>query len=94
MFSQHSQLFRNGWLIVGCFKSSRNYLVYSGREQVQQIYFCDEKMKIAGSDRKYLSSEHCRLIVLGARVAQWVRSLDLTTHTSLSPIRRGFAPIF
>ena len=31
---------------------------------------------------------------LGARVAQWVRSLDLTTHTSLSPIRRGFAPGF
>jgi hypothetical protein len=30
----------------------------------------------------------------GARVAQWVRSLDLTTHTSLSPIRRGFAPGF
>jgi hypothetical protein len=25
------------------------------------------------------------------RVAQWVRSLDLTIHTSLSPIRRGFA---
>ena len=30
----------------------------------------------------------------GARVAQWDRSLDLTTHTSLSPIRRGFAPSF
>jgi hypothetical protein len=30
----------------------------------------------------------------GARVAQWARSLDLTTHTSLSPIRRGFAPSF
>jgi hypothetical protein len=30
----------------------------------------------------------------GARVAQWVRSLDLTTHTSLSPRRRGFAPSF
>ena len=59
-----------------------------------EAYFCDEKMKIAGSDRKYLSSEYCRLIVLGARVAQWVRSLDLTTHTSLSPIRRGFAPGF
>ena len=29
----------------------------------------------------------------GARVAQWVRSLD-TTHSSLSPIRRGFAPGF
>jgi len=31
---------------------------------------------------------------VGARVAQWVRSLDLTTHTSLSPIRREFAPGF
>jgi hypothetical protein len=30
----------------------------------------------------------------GARVAQWVRSLDLTTHASLSPIRRGFASSF
>ena len=30
----------------------------------------------------------------GAQVAQWVRSLDLTTHTSLSPIQRGFAPGF
>jgi len=27
-------------------------------------------------------------------VAQWVRSLDLTAHTSLSPIRHGFAPSF
>ena len=31
---------------------------------------------------------------LGARMAQWVRSLDLTTRTSLSPIRREFAPGF
>ena len=30
----------------------------------------------------------------GARVPQWVWSLDLETHTSLSPIRRGFAPMF
>ena len=30
----------------------------------------------------------------GARVAQWIRSLDLTTHTSLSPMRRGFVPGF
>jgi hypothetical protein len=30
----------------------------------------------------------------GGRVAQWVRSLDLTTRTSLSPIRRGFAPAY
>ena len=27
-------------------------------------------------------------------MAHWVRSLDLTIHTSLSPIRRGFAPGF
>ena len=32
--------------------------------------------------------------VSGAGVAQWVRSLDLTTHTSLSSIRRGFVPGF
>jgi hypothetical protein len=31
---------------------------------------------------------------LWTQVAQWVRSLDLTTHTSLSPIRHGFAPGF
>jgi hypothetical protein len=59
-----------------------------------EAYFCDEKMKIAGTDRKYLSLEYCCLIVLGARMAQWVRSLDLTTHTSLSPIWRGFTPGF
>jgi hypothetical protein len=30
----------------------------------------------------------------GARLVQWVRSWDLTAHTSLSPIRHGFAPNF
>ena len=30
----------------------------------------------------------------GAKVTQWVRSLDLTVHTSLLSIRRGFAPSF
>ena len=34
------------------------------------------------------------LAIFGARVAEWVRSLDLTAHTSLSPIRRGFVPSF
>ena len=29
-----------------------------------------------------------------AQVAQWVKSLDLTVHTSLSPIRREFASSF
>ena len=32
--------------------------------------------------------------LLRARVAQWVKSLDLATHASLSPIRRGFVPSF
>ena len=32
--------------------------------------------------------------LVGAQVAEWVRSLDLTTRTSLSPIRLGFAPSF
>ena len=32
------------------------------------------------------------LLSYSIRVAQWVRSLDLTTHTSLSPIRYGFSP--
>jgi hypothetical protein len=30
----------------------------------------------------------------GAWVAQWARSLDLTAHTSLSPIWHGFVPSF
>jgi hypothetical protein len=34
------------------------------------------------------------LIKSGARVVQWVRSLVLTAHTSLSPIRHGLAPSF
>ena len=29
-----------------------------------------------------------------SRVVQRVRSVDLTAHTSLSPIQRGFAPGF
>ena len=36
----------------------------------------------------------CYSCIQGSRVAQWVRSFDLTAHTSLSPIRRGFAPSF
>jgi len=39
-------------------------------------------------------SSVCVKFVRGAWVAQWVRSLDLTTHTSIWPIRRGFAPGF
>jgi hypothetical protein len=46
----------------------------------------------AGAANPSGAPEH---IGVRARVAQWVRQLDyLTTHTSLSPIRRGFAPGF
>ena len=47
-----------------------------------------------------LSLFYIRVVLLtylmqwGAPMAQWIRSLDLTTHTNLSPIRRGFAPGF
>jgi hypothetical protein len=41
-----------------------------------------------------LINNKIHITILGARVAQWVRSLDLTAHTSLSPIRCGFAPSF
>jgi hypothetical protein len=48
------------------------------------------------SKRQYLAILffNLKLFLGGARLAQWVRSLGLTTHTSLSPIRRGFAPSF
>ena len=36
----------------------------------------------------------CRYYSWQSGVAQWVRSLDLTAHTSLSPIRREFTPSF
>ena len=38
----------------------------------------------------------CKIYLLPcwARVAQWVRSLDLTAHTSVSTLWRGFAPNF
>ena len=46
-------------------------------------------------DYFYLSCNVTISIYLRARVAQWVRYLDyLTTHTSLSPIWRGFTPGF
>jgi len=44
--------------------------------------------------QKYWIPQQTTQIALGARLAQWVRSLDLTAHTSISPIRRGFAPSF
>ena len=56
--------------------------------------------KRVGSDIvfRYLLTKFKKNLLLqflwGVRVAQWVRSLDLTTRTSLSPIRRGFVLSF
>jgi hypothetical protein len=36
----------------------------------------------------------CPSIYGGARMAQWVKSLDLAANTNLSPIQHGFAPSF
>jgi hypothetical protein len=52
------------------------------------IVKCDGK-----NDVKHIHGFHI-FFFLWPRVAQWVRLLDLTTHTSLSPIRHGFAPDF
>ena len=43
---------------------------------------------------RYLSFCNFSFGYFGVRVAQCVRSLDLTTQSSLSPIWRGFAPGF
>ena len=42
----------------------------------------------------FITTSVWRPFKFGARVTQWVRSLDLTTYTSLSPIRRRFPPWF
>jgi hypothetical protein len=49
----------------------------------------------ATSILEYVPTRYFNTPLWRARVAQWVRKLDyLTTYTSLSPIRRGFAPGF
>ena len=55
------------------------------RSQVTNITYCWVHLAIWRIQTHNIS---------GVLVAQWVRSLDLTAHTSLSPIRRGFAPSF
>ena len=68
---------------------------------VEYIFLCQKWVYCIGDNlfvsrvRQYtVAHDTCCRLAYGARVAQWVRSLDLTTHTSLSPIRRGFAPSF
>jgi hypothetical protein len=43
---------------------------------------------------KHMLHSPTHVILTNTRVAQWVTSLALTAHTSLSPIRRRFAPSF
>jgi hypothetical protein len=58
-------------------------LGYDGRKMQFYLVMCCKASNTDIWDSQTLS---------GAWVAQWVRSLDLTAHTSLSPIWRGFAP--
>ena len=73
------------------------YTKYHTRN-IYKIPHCRNIYKIPHC-RNIYKIPHCRNIYKiqlkkGARVAQWVGSLDLTTHTSLLPIRREFAPSF
>jgi hypothetical protein len=52
------------------------------------------ELKIMNVYIRFVSKFELVSMLIVARVAQWVRSLDLTAHTSLSPIWRGFAPSF
>jgi hypothetical protein len=60
--------------------------LYHMRLRVECTLFCNVQRLKSWKCETYLK--------WGAWVVQWVRSLDLTTHTSLSPIRRGFKPAF
>ena len=69
--------------------------------QIQQMYkkkmYCITAFRIK---QFYTIKVFCRVLYVflwkwRAQVAQWIRWLDyLTTHTSLSPIRRGFVLSF
>jgi hypothetical protein len=52
------------------------------------------ELKIMNVYIRFVSKFELVSMLIVARVAQWVRSLDQTAHTSLSPIWRGFAPSF
>ena len=81
------------WLAVNC-RPSRSYFggVYFTRSLVFCIVFYRSLFVPFSFSIWQLS------VILqfteGAQVAQWVRSLDLTTHASLSSMWRGFAPDF
>ena len=62
--------------------------------------FTTDRILISSGKKKFWKIRWCTSLkildlITWVRVAQWVRWLDyITTHTSLSPIRRGFAPRF
>jgi hypothetical protein len=70
------------WFSLFLLIKSKNYILLT--ELAKTFFFCPT---LGQTGTGVLSDP-------GARVAQWVRSLDLTAHTSLSPIRHGFVPGF
>ena len=75
-----------------CLSSKKKYIYILLPDQYQISFFINRGWVFLMSKNIFKNSK-C-IPPLGARMAQWVRSLDLTAHASLSPIRRGFAPSF
>ena len=74
----------------------RNNFIEKNRLCIKILRHCF-KLSTSSSDckKKYLHYlAKFKYMNVQLNFAQWVRSLDLTTHTRLSPIRRGFAPGF
>ena len=64
---------------------------------LMRLYLIDKSLVCLQSERRITLCRNCnykKSLKIPKRLAQWVRSLDLTAHASLSPIRRGFAPSF
>ena len=86
-----------GWLFVWSLYCECCLTTGSAVIQNYQYTYCDEAWikRLINDAMTFKLHVVFYIILLRARVAQWVRQLDyLTTHTILSPIRRGFTPGF
>ena len=68
---------------------NENYQLYMSHPTLSPIIHIKPHLISKLAELSYLRNQSAPKT--GAWVAQWDRSLDLTTHKSLSPIQRGFA---